>query len=432
MQIIGHSRAAREAEQAGIKFHPFDNAQTQEGIQELSNLNPGVVIKQGDTSYLLYQVMARGELSQEELVGDEGIVYVYKKDNPKEVYYTQEVEVEQENFVRFNLEKVLPVGEYKFDVVIKHDDLTYIFPSQKDDPDNFLEVVESAYPDSAIVAEPDVKEAKELLEAHVAELVQELQESGEAQVVPEISDHDTWVVGDHDTGKPSRGKQGEQGEKGDPLTFDDLTDEQKAALKGDQGPRGEQGPQGKQGEAGVPGPKGDRGEKGDPLTFDDLTDQQKLALKGEQGEKGPKGDTGPQGPRGLKGETGAKGAPLTFDDLTDEQKATLKGEPGKPGERGAKGDTGARGLKGDTGAPGKDGATGAKGDTGPQGPKGDTGAKGDTGPRGYTGSKGDTGAQGPKGDTGSKGDSIKATIFSQYQWDSTYSKPDGLNLIKED
>ena len=80
----------------------------------------------------------------------------------------------------------------------------------------------------------------------------------------------SWVlVGPIQGPEGEKGEQGEQGEQGDPLTYDDLTEEQKTELKGEQG------------------------EKGDPLTFDDLTEEQKAELKGEQGEKGEQGDEGP-------------------------------------------------------------------------------------------------------------------------------------------
>ena len=115
------------------------------------------------------------------------------------------------------------------------------------------------------------------------------------------------------------GPPGKDGKDGAALTFDQLTEEQKAQLKG---------------------PKGDTGAA---LTFDQLTEEQKAQLKG------PKGDTG---------------AALTFDQLTEEQKAQLKGERGEPGATGATGATGPAGPKGDTGS------TGA---TGPAGPKGDPG-----------------------------------------------------------
>lgn len=84
------------------------------------------------------------------------------------------------------------------------------------------------------------------------------------------------------------GPAGPQGEKGadGTMTFEDLTPEQKASLKGDKGDKGDTGAAGPQGE---PGPKGD---KGDP---------------GSKGDKGDTGETGAQGPQGEKGEPGTNG-----------------------------------------------------------------------------------------------------------------------------
>lgn len=88
--------------------------------------------------------------------------------------------------------------------------------------------------------------------------------------------------------KGPAGPQGPQGEKGadGTMTFEDLTPEQKASLKGDKGDKGDTGAAGPQGE---PGPKGD---KGDP---------------GPQGPKGDTGAAGAQGPQGEKGEPGTNG-----------------------------------------------------------------------------------------------------------------------------
>ena len=85
-----------------------------------------------------------------------------------------------------------------------------------------------------------------------------------------------------------QGPAGPQGEKGadGTMTFEDLTPEQKASLKGDKGDKGDTGAAGPQGE---PGPKGD---KGDP---------------GPQGPKGDTGETGAQGPQGIQGEPGTNG-----------------------------------------------------------------------------------------------------------------------------
>lgn len=56
-----------------------------------------------------------------------------------------------------------------------------------------------------------------------------------------------------------------------------------------QGPQGDIGPQGPQGEQGPEGPQGPKGADG-TVAFDNLTDAQKALLKGEKGDKGDKGD----------------------------------------------------------------------------------------------------------------------------------------------
>ena len=63
---------------------------------------------------------------------------------------------------------------------------------------------------------------------------------------------ETWTV----TDVPARGEQGE------PLTWEDLTPEQRESLKGEQG---------------------------EPLTWDDLTPEQKEELKGDKGDPGQSG-----------------------------------------------------------------------------------------------------------------------------------------------
>lgn len=88
--------------------------------------------------------------------------------------------------------------------------------------------------------------------------------------------------------KGPAGPQGPQGEKGadGTMTFEDLTPEQKASLKGDKGDKGDTGAAGPQGEPGPQGPAGEPGPKGD---------------------KGDPGETGAQGPQGLQGEPGTNG-----------------------------------------------------------------------------------------------------------------------------
>ena len=97
------------------------------------------------------------------------------------------------------------------------------------------------------------------------------------------------------------GKQGAKGYQGDKgadgtMSFEDLTPEQKATLKGDQGVQGAQGDRGADGVQGEMGYQGDRGEKG---------------YQGDAGVQGAKGDStgivGPQGTQGDKGDRGPQG-----------------------------------------------------------------------------------------------------------------------------
>lgn len=123
------------------------------------------------------------------------------------------------------------------------------------------------------------------------------------------------------------GPEGPKGQDGS-VSFDELTPEQRAELKGDKGPEGLPG---KDGEQGPPGPQGERGEKGDT---------------GEPGPKGETGDIGLQGPKGEPGPPGEKGDPFTYADFTPEQ---LKALIGPEGPEGPKGDSGAPGQSGKDG-----------------------------------------------------------------------------------
>ena len=114
------------------------------------------------------------------------------------------------------------------------------------------------------------------------------------------------------------GAQGPKGEKGD-------TGAQ--GLRGEKGDTGERGPQGETGATGPQGPKGKDGE----VTFESLTDEQKASLRGEpgaKGEKGEKGDPGVQGEKGEKGDPG-RDAPqeavlYTAQTLNDAQKTQAR------------------------------------------------------------------------------------------------------------
>ena len=118
--------------------------------------------------------------------------------------------------------------------------------------------------------------------------------------------------------KGDTGAQGPRGEKGD---TGERGPQGETGATGPQGPQGETGatgPQGPRGETGATGPQGPKGKDGE-VTFESLTDEQKASLRGEpgaKGEKGEKGDPGAKGEKGEKGDPGAKGE---------------KGEKGDPG-----------------------------------------------------------------------------------------------------
>ena len=111
------------------------------------------------------------------------------------------------------------------------------------------------------------------------------------------------------------GAQGPKGEKGD---------------TGAQGPRGEKGDTGErgpQGETGATGPQGPKGKDGE-VTFESLTDEQIASLRGEPGAKGEKGEKGDPGAKGEKGDPG-RDAPqeavlYTAQTLNDAQKTQAR------------------------------------------------------------------------------------------------------------
>lgn len=112
---------------------------------------------------------------------------------------------------------------------------------------------------------------------------------------------------------------------------------------GPQGPQGEVGPAGPQGETGPQGPVGPEGPKGadGTMTFEDLTPEQKASLKGDKGDKG---DTGAAGPQGEPGPKGDKGDPGPQGPKGDTGETGAQGPQGLQGEPGANGTTPVKGV----------------------------------------------------------------------------------------
>lgn len=96
---------------------------------------------------------------------------------------------------------------------------------------------------------------------------------------------------------------------GDRLTVNGKTSPSLTGPRGATGERGPQGATGARGPAGSTGPKGDRGPAGadGKMTFEELTPEQRASLKGD---KGPKGDPGEPGEVGVAGPPGNTGVTL--------------------------------------------------------------------------------------------------------------------------
>lgn len=178
-----------------------------------------------------------------------------------------------------------------------------------------------------------------------------------------VYDNSSWV----DFGQfPKEGPQGEQGPQGEPGR------QGPRGLTGEPGPRGYSGAPGPQGAQGPAGPKGDRGPQGPQgpkgqdgtVSFDELTPEQIAMLKGPKGDPGEQGPEGPQGPTGPKGETGERG-PI--------------GPEGPQGPIGPQGIQGPKGDQGDIGPQGPQGERGPQGLRGIQGPVGPRGEPGEPG-----------------------------------------------------
>ena len=126
------------------------------------------------------------------------------------------------------------------------------------------------------------------------------------------------------------GPQGPQGETG---ATGPQGPKGETGATGPQGPKGETGaigPQGPRGETGATGPQGPKGKDGE-VTFESLTDEQIASLRGEPGAKGEKGEKGDPGAKGEKGEKGDPGrdAPqeavlYTAQTLNDAQKTQAR------------------------------------------------------------------------------------------------------------
>ena len=140
--------------------------------------------------------------------------------------------------------------------------------------------------------------------------------------------------------KGDRGADGYQGEIGQQGR---MGNQGEMGYQGNKGDRGFTGYQGEMGRQGAKGYQGDKGADG-TMSFEDLTPEQKATLKGDQGVQGPQGARGNDGVQGVQGDIGDKG--YQGDAGVQGSKGDSTGVVGPQGTQGTQGDKGDRGPQG--------------------------------------------------------------------------------------
>lgn len=353
----------------------------------LHQIEGGRIIKQQDSSsklgFILQDARGRGV----DLEGKQAKIYLYTKDTE----WSQESTVFDKSKVSFTLPGNLKQDTYKLEIECDG----YVFPA-----DNKL-LIEVTKGHKSLIT----KEEAGLIKKSTNEIIKEEAEKAIQDIVEKI---------DYTKLKGDKGDQGEKGEQGEPGPRGEQGIQ---GIQGQKGEPGERGPKGDKGDKGEKGDKGDQGEKGETgralkfedlteeqkaqlkgqdgtMTFEDLTPAQKASLKGDKGERGIPGTPGKngvdgkdgytpikgvdyfdgkdgqKGENGIPGKDGAKGEPFRYEDFTKEQLAKLKGPKGDKGEPGKDGYTpkkgvdyfdGKDGQKGEPGTPGRNGVDGKDG-----------------------------------------------------------------------
>lgn len=404
----------------------------------LHQIEGGRIIKQQDSSSKLGFILQDAQGRGVDLEGKQAKIYLYTKDTE----WSQESTVFDKSKVSFNLPGNLKQDTYKLEIECDG----YVFPA-----DNKL-LIEVTKGHKSLIT----KEEAGLIKKSTDEIIKEEAEKAIQDIVDKI---------DYTKLKGDKGDQGEKGEQGEPGPRGEQGIQGIQGQKGEPGERGPKGDKGDQGEKGDKGDQGEKGETGRALKFEDLTEEQKAQLKGQDGTmtfedltpaqkaslKGDKGEPGTPGKNGVDGKDGytpikgvdyfdgkdgakgdpgpagkdgAKGEPFRYEDFTEEQLAKLKGPKGDKGEPGKDGYTPKKGVDY------FDGKDGQKGESGEKGPKGDKGDPGPIGPQGEQGPRGLQGIQGVKGETGAKGD--KGDMGSSPKVVSSTTNAENNTVVKFD
>ncbi|WWU66144.1 hypothetical protein QJR26_07155 [Clostridium baratii] len=223
------------------RIDPYDNG----------NMHLGFVSR-NDTVYLNIDVE-----SLEKDANDISVKVLGKKSNGTLIEQKENDNItKEENTIKIKLKEVFVStdGIVNLNIYLKDDEgaVTYIAPYFYVNSIIEGDIVEDK---DTIDTLDEIKELAQRVEDKINE-IPEQGPPGENGITPHIGENGNWFIGNEDTGKPSRGKDGKQGPPGHD---------------------GEIGPQGLPGRDGDVGPVGPQGIPG---------------LNGRDGERGPKGDNG--------------------------------------------------------------------------------------------------------------------------------------------
>ena len=246
-------------------------------------------IVQGDKSPIAFQLLDRRQSPVTGLEDRTAQISIFESGNNALRQFT-EVTVDAEGTFIFNIDTVLNTGAHEMRVKVGD----YYFPS---DTGTFTFNILPAHDITTEVDPTDIKTidlvidalADEILDYFYPELQNETAryfeenadkfkgEKGDKMTLEDLTPEEIEMLKGEKGDKGEQGEQGIQGERG---------------LNGEQGERGLPGDRGEKGEK---GDKGDKGDKGEALTFEELSLEQREALRGEKGEKGADGKDGVDG-----------------------------------------------------------------------------------------------------------------------------------------
>lgn len=325
-----------------------------------------IQIKQGDTTPIAVKLDNSPSMIQSK---EKATIYLSNKD--KNVVFKNEFEVNK-GVVTFFVNQVLPAGIYSLQI-------NYLGKKYPSVDSYYLRINPSAD-----IAPEDIKDLEtiEMIEEMILESVNsKVHEQVANTIHNEVA---TYLEENADKFKGKdgldglNGRDGRNGIDGKSFTFDDLTEEQKESLKGQQGTsglsayeiahlngfegseeewlvslQGKQGSDGSQGidgksayqiavENGYEGSQTDwlaslKGDKGEKLQFEDLTEEEKLSIKGSKGDKGDSFTFDDFTSEELELLRGQDGKDFTYEDFTPEQLELLKGKDGTNGKDGLDG-----------------------------------------------------------------------------------------------